>query len=90
MKKSEKRLAVETEDHPLEYGGFEGTIPKGQYGAGEVRIWERGFYEPKLWKEDVIEFSLVGDRLNGKYVLTRLKKAGEKQWLLLKVGDRDS
>ena len=90
LKKSEKRLAVETEDHPLEYGNFEGTIPKGQYGAGDVGIWDKGHYELKLWREDTIEFSLKGDRLDGKYILVRLKKAGEKQWLLMRVGDEDS
>jgi DNA ligase D-like protein (predicted ligase)/DNA ligase D-like protein (predicted 3'-phosphoesterase) len=88
-KKGEKRLAVETENHPLEYSSFEGTIPKGQYGAGEVKIWDKGLYEPKLWMADKIEFSLKGDKLDGKYLLTKLKKAGEKQWLLLKVDDQD-
>ena len=81
-----RRLAVEVEDHPLEYGGFEGTIPEGQYGAGTVRIWDRGVYEPLAWGEDKIEFLLRGERLSGRYVLVRLKKAGEKDWLLLKAG----
>lgn len=88
-KQSEKRLAVETEDHPLEYSRFEGTIPKGQYGAGIVKIWDKGLYEPKLWEKDKIEFSLNGGKLTGKYLLTRLKKAGEKDWLILRVGDLD-
>jgi DNA ligase D-like protein (predicted ligase)/DNA ligase D-like protein (predicted 3'-phosphoesterase) len=83
----EKRLAVETEDHPLEYGGFEGTIPKGQYGAGTVKIWDRGSYELKVWEKDKIEFTLNGEKLHGRYVLARFKKAGEKEWLLLKAGD---
>lgn len=81
----EKRLAVETEDHPLEYRLFEGTIPKGQYGAGTVTIFDSGTYELKLWNENMIEFTLNGRKLYGKYVLTRFKKAGEKQWLLLKT-----
>jgi len=81
----DKRLAVETEDHPLEYRAFEGTIPKGQYGAGTVRIFDNGTYEPKVWNENIIEFTLKGKRFQGKYVLTRFKKAGEKQWLLLKA-----
>jgi bifunctional non-homologous end joining protein LigD len=81
----EKRLAVETEDHPLEYRLFEGTIPKGQYGAGTVTIFDSGTYEPKIWNEKIIEFTMNGRRLNVKYVLTRFKKAGEKQWLLLKT-----
>ncbi|MDQ1279295.1 MAG: Multifunctional non-ous end joining protein LigD [Thermoproteota archaeon] len=89
LKQSEKRLAVETEDHPLEYSRFEGVIPKGQYGAGAVEIWDTGSFELKLWEKDKIEFSLKGKKLVGKYLLTRLKKAGEKDWLLLRVGDPD-
>jgi DNA ligase D-like protein (predicted 3'-phosphoesterase) len=81
---SEKRLAVETEDHPLGYAGFEGTIPKGQYGAGTVEIWDKGIYEAKVWDEKMIEFTVQGKKMNGRYVLVRLKKAGEKSWLLLK------
>ena len=80
----EKRLAVETEDHPLGYASFEGVIPKGQYGAGTVRIWDKGVYEEKVWDEKMIEFTVQGKRLKGRYVLVRLKKAGEKSWLLLK------
>ena len=83
----EKRLAVETEDHPLEYSQFEGTIPEGHYGAGTVKIWDKGEYETKLWSEDKIEFFAVGERLNGRYVLVRLKKADSKDWLLLKARD---
>lgn len=81
----EKRLAVETEDHPLEYRNFEGTIPEGQYGAGTVKILDYGTYTAKIWDENMIEFMLRGQRLQGRYVLTRFKKAGEKQWLLLKT-----
>ncbi len=84
-----KRLAVQTEDHPLEYGNFEGIIPKGQYGAGTVKIWERGSYEVKIWEEDKIEFSLKGERLNGRYVLVRLKRGEKKNWLILKARDQD-
>jgi bifunctional non-homologous end joining protein LigD len=81
---SEKRLAVATEDHPLGYASFEGTIPKGQYGAGTVEIWDKGVYEAKVWDEKMIEFTVQGDKMKGRYVLVRLKKAGEKSWLLLK------
>jgi DNA ligase D-like protein (predicted ligase)/DNA ligase D-like protein (predicted 3'-phosphoesterase) len=84
-KLSEKRLAVETEDHPIQYGAFEGTIPKGQYGAGTVKIIDHGTYELKAWSENLIEFKLEGRRYRGKYALTRFKKAGEKQWLLIKT-----
>lgn len=82
-----KRLAVQTEDHPLDYGWFEGEIPKGQYGAGTVKIWDKGVYVDKLWEEDKIEFVLHGGRLRGSYVLIRLKRSGEKNWLLLKARD---
>jgi bifunctional non-homologous end joining protein LigD len=81
---SEKRLAVATEDHPLGYAVFEGVIPKGQYGAGTVKIWDKGVYEAKVWDEKMIEFTVQGEKLKGRYVLVRLKKAGEKSWLLLK------
>jgi DNA ligase D-like protein (predicted ligase)/DNA ligase D-like protein (predicted 3'-phosphoesterase) len=80
----EKRLAVETEDHPLEYASFEGTIPTGQYGAGTVKIWDKGSYDPKVWSDNIIEFRLKGEKLQGRFVLVRLKKAKEKSWLLLK------
>lgn len=80
----EKHLAVKVEDHPFEYGSFEGTIPKGQYGAGTVKIWDKGNYEPKLWEKDKIEVTLNGQRLNGRYILVRLKRAGDKDWLMLK------
>jgi DNA ligase D-like protein (predicted 3'-phosphoesterase) len=86
----EKRLAVETEDHPLGYADFEGTIPKGQYGAGTVEIWDKGLYELKVWDEKMIEFTLEGEKLKGRYVLVRLKKAGEKSWLLLKGRKKDA
>jgi DNA ligase D-like protein (predicted ligase)/DNA ligase D-like protein (predicted 3'-phosphoesterase) len=82
----EKRLAVQTEDHPYEYGSFEGVIPKGQYGAGTVKIWDKGHYSVKVWEDDKIEFTLDGKRLKGRYVLVLLKRDEEKKsWLLLKV-----
>jgi bifunctional non-homologous end joining protein LigD len=80
----QKVLAVETEDHPYEYASFEGEIPKGQYGAGTVKIWDKGRYETKFWENDKIEVTLDGKRLHGRYVMVRLKRAGEKDWLLLK------
>jgi bifunctional non-homologous end joining protein LigD len=80
----QRRLAVETEDHPIEYADFEGSIPEGQYGAGTVKIWDKGHYEAKFWDADKIEFALNGQRLKGRYVLVRLKRAGDKDWLLLK------
>jgi DNA ligase D-like protein (predicted ligase)/DNA ligase D-like protein (predicted 3'-phosphoesterase) len=86
-KVGERRLAVQTEDHPFEYASFEGTIPEGQYGAGTVKIWDKGTFDVKLWKEDMVEFTLKGNRLRGGYILTRFKKAGENDWLLLRIRD---
>lgn len=83
-----RHLAVETEDHPYEYASFQGTIPKGQYGAGTVKIWDKGHYQPKVWEPDKIEVTLDGERLHGNYVLVRLKKSeDQKNWLLLKGKD---
>ena len=93
---AQKRLAVMTEDHPLEYGSFEGVIPKGEYGGGPVMIWDRGTWEPigdpdeGLAKGD-LKFRLHGDRLNGDYVLVRMKSRkedrGRQNWLLIKKRD---
>jgi DNA ligase D-like protein (predicted ligase)/DNA ligase D-like protein (predicted 3'-phosphoesterase) len=80
----QKVLAVEVEDHPYEYASFEGEIPKGQYGAGSVKIWDKGHYETKLWEDDKIEVILNGERLKGRYILVRLKRSGDKNWLLFK------
>lgn len=81
-----KRLAVHVEDHPLEYGKFEGTIPKGNYGAGTVTIWDKGEWQPmeKDWRKDfakgTLKFHLKGDRLDGPYLLARMKE--EPNWML--------
>jgi bifunctional non-homologous end joining protein LigD len=92
----DKRLAVEVEDHPLDYGDFEGTIPKGQYGAGTVQIWDRGFWIPQGDPHDGLrrgdlKFSLEGERLHGGWVLVRMKndRLGGKRtnWLLIKHAD---
>jgi len=92
----QRRLAVMTEDHPLEYGGFEGVIPKGEYGAGPVMIWDEGTWEPLgdpdegLAKGD-LKFRLHGHRLNGDFVLVRMKPRkedrGRQNWLLIKKRD---
>jgi len=81
----QKRLAVQTEDHPIDYASFEGTIPEGQYGAGTVKIWDKGTFDIKTWNENMIEFIPKGKKLWGRYVLVPLKKAGPKNWLLLKA-----
>ena len=82
-----RHLAVETEDHPLEYATFEGTIPEGEYGAGAVKIWDSGVFEPLIWEKDKIEIVVRGDRLAGRYVLVRFRRAGEKDWLLFRAKD---
>ena len=93
----EKRLAVHVEDHPLDYGDFEGTIPKGDYGGGTVMLWDEGTWEPVgdpvegLAKGD-FKFILDGERLKGKWVLVRMRrKPGERgkheNWLLIKERD---
>jgi len=77
-----KRLAVEVEDHPVEYANFEGTIPEGQYGAGTVEIWDKGRYILKERDEDKLVFEIKGAKLRGEYCLVRFK--GRKNWLFFK------
>ncbi|HTY74395.1 MAG TPA: non-homologous end-joining DNA ligase [Candidatus Nanoarchaeia archaeon] len=83
----DKRLAVQVEDHPIDYAKFEGTIPEGQYGAGKVIIWDNGTYETKVWTEKMIEVILSGKRLKGRYALVPLTRAGKNNWLMLKAKD---
>ncbi len=82
----EKHLAVAVEDHPLEYRTFEGTIPQGEYGAGAVTIWDKGWYTTLQWDDEKIEIIFHGERLNGHYVLVRFKRAGKSEWLVFKTG----
>jgi bifunctional non-homologous end joining protein LigD len=77
-----KRLSVQVEDHSIEFGDFEGTIPKGDYGAGEVIIWDRGSYDLQEWLDDRIVVTLKGSRVQGVYVLLRFPRQGDKAWLL--------
>ena len=88
MDPSEKRLAVQVEDHPLDYIDFEGTIPGGEYGAGTVTVWDHGTYVPLEEKKDELVFSLKGEKLQGGFTLVQLKK-GKKgnEWLLIKHRD---
>ena len=81
-----KRLAVQVEDHELDYADFEGDIPEGQYGAGKVEIWDKGTYEPMSRKEKKLVFMLDGEKLKGKYTLLQFGKE-EKNWLLFRVKD---
>ncbi len=80
-----KRLAIMTEDHPLSYAKFEGIIPEGQYGAGIVEIWDSGTFELEDLKSDKIVLELKGEKLDGKYVLLKFPKAGEKEWLFFRT-----
>jgi bifunctional non-homologous end joining protein LigD len=85
-----KRFAMETEDHPIEYNQFEGVIPEGEYGGGTVMIWDRGIWEPEV--DDVgaalakgdLKFTLRGAKLRGSWVLVRMR---DRQWLLIKHRD---
>ena len=92
----DKRLAVEVEDHPVDYGTFEGTIPKGQYGGGTVMLWDRGTWEPigdphEGLKNGDLKFTLHGERLHGSWALVRMKPRpqdrGRNNWLLIKHRD---
>jgi len=92
----DKRLAVEVEDHPLDYGDFEGTIPKGEYGGGTVQLWDRGYWESddpdRGFKKGDLKFTLHGDKLHGSWVLVRMRhdRDGGKRinWLLIKHRDQ--
>ncbi|WP_397452376.1 DNA ligase D [Pseudomonas sp. NA-150] len=91
----QKRLAVHVEDHPLGYAGFEGSIPEGQYGAGDVIVWDHGVWQPHgdpkaTYKDGKLKFTLIGEKLTGEWALVRthLKGSGNKeQWLLIKEKD---
>src|SRR5438876_4800033 len=90
----EKRLAMMVEDHPIEYGSFEGVIPKGNYGAGSVMLWDRGTYEllgdasveEQLTRGD-FKFRLHGEKVTGEFALVRMKRGKGNEWLLLKKKD---
>jgi bifunctional non-homologous end joining protein LigD len=89
-----KRLAVHVEDHPLDYGDFEGTIPSGNYGAGNVTLWDRGTYEwlsekspDDQWKAGDLKFRLHGQKLAGEFALVRTNRSKGKDWLLIKKKD---
>lgn len=93
---ADKRLAVRTEDHPLDYGSFEGTIPKGEYGGGTVMLWDRGTWAPikgksaKDIEEGHLHFTLDGERMKGEWLLVRIKgkpKEKRENWLLRKIDD---
>lgn len=81
MEPGVRRLAVQVEDHPIEYIDFAGTIPEGEYGAGLVEIWDTGKFELKKITRDKLELTLKGQKLSGEYVLIH---TGGKNWLLIK------
>jgi len=95
-----RRLAVHVEDHPLEYADFEGTIPEGEYGAGTVMVWDRGYWEPvgdadEGYAKGNLKFSLRGERLHGSWALVRMKgragwEQGKENWLLIKERDGEA
>ncbi|HLH55830.1 MAG TPA: non-homologous end-joining DNA ligase [Verrucomicrobiae bacterium] len=95
FKRGDRRLAVEVEDHPIEYGGFEGTIPEGNYGAGTVMLWDRGTYAVsgtdavQAWRSGKIHMRLHGKKLKGEWTLVRMRDSETRkpQWLLLKSGE---
>ena len=91
-KTGDKRLAQRTEDHPLDYGDFEGTIPEKEYGGGTVMLWDKGSWEPRgdvdeMLQEGNLKFDVDGDRMQGGWALVRFRKGGEGAWLLIKEKD---
>ncbi len=95
----DKRLAVQVEDHPMEYGGFEGIIPKGQYGGGTVMLWDRGTWEPHVdvdegLKKGSLKFAMHGEKMKGNWALVRMaprngERPGKPNWLLIKEHDAE-
>src|SRR5690606_39802563 len=98
LKPVANRLAVEVEDPALCNGNFEGSVPKGQYGGGDVIVWDRGIWQPhgdpaKAYRDGKLKFTLVGEKLAGDWTLvrTRLRGSGDKeQWLLIKERDGEA
>jgi len=84
LKPGIKRLAIQVENHPLSYAKFQGTIPKGQYGAGKVKIWDKGKYELIEKSKDKFLVDFKGKKLKGLYYLTRFSTLGKRKWLFFK------
>jgi bifunctional non-homologous end joining protein LigD len=85
LQPKDRRLAIAVEDHDLDYLGFTGTIPEGEYGAGKVTIADRGTFEVLSWSADRIEVVLSGEQFRGRYILVRFRKAGEQEWLVMRA-----
>lgn len=81
---AERRLAIAVADHPLSWGSFEGVIPEGNYGAGTVRIRDRGSYHLHKWTPGRIDFTLSGEIIGGRFVLVRYARSGPTHWLLIR------
>lgn len=79
-----KRLAIQVEDHPIEYANFEGEIPAGMYGAGTVKVWDKGEFILEEENENKLIFELKGKRMVGKYSLIKVPKMGKNSWLFFK------
>lgn len=82
-----KRLAIQVEDHLLEFGAFEGTIPSGQYGAGEIRIWDSGRYDLVEWAEERMKVRLHGSRIRGVFEIFKFRHGKEREWLIIQRQD---
>lgn len=82
-KRGVKRLAIQTDDHPVEYANFEGIIPKGNYGAGTVKTWDKGTYKTEKLENNKIVFHIDGEKLKGRYCLIKLK-GQNKNWFFFK------
>jgi bifunctional non-homologous end joining protein LigD len=95
---ADKRLAIEVEDHPLDYAGFEGTIPPGEYGAGAVIVWDRGTFRPQggaslaaMLAKGAVKVEIAGEKLHGGFALVRTAFGGKKtNWLLIKEKDAEA
>lgn len=81
-----RRLAIDSGDHDISALDFSGTIPEGEYGAGVIEIYDSGEYWTESWDGEKIVFVLNGEKLKGRYVMVMFKKAGDKEWLLMKIG----
>lgn len=86
LEKGIKRLAVQVEDHPLSYIDFNGVIPEGNYGSGQVLIWDKGYYATAVYDDDRVEVAMMGRKVRGAFKLVRTKN---DQWLLFKTADED-
>jgi bifunctional non-homologous end joining protein LigD len=84
----ERRLAIRTPDHPLEYIDFAGTIPEGAYGAGEVAVYDHGEFDLLEWTDARIEVRFHGEHITGTYLLVKIRRAGSDQWLVFRVRGR--